>query len=123
MIISSPAKQLNSKLSSQEQEARQNGYLFAQLVRLYHTFDGRPGNEYSKLQDAIACVLDKIDQNDHPYAYTNKLVMFIEARHALRGLYLSPDQNKLLIDLRENTKRTNLNYVYLSAIDATSQFK
>lgn len=123
MIISSSAKQLNGKISSQEQETRQNAYLFTQLVRLYHTFDGRPGDEYAKLQDAIACVLDKINQNDHPYAYTNKLVMFIEARHALRGLYLDPAQNDLLIDLRENTKRTNLNYVYLSSIDDLSQFK
>ncbi|WP_297815786.1 bacteriocin immunity protein [uncultured Lactobacillus sp.] len=123
MIISSSAKQLNSKLSSQELQARQNAYLFTQLVRLYHSFEGRPGHEYSKLQDAIACVLDKINQNDHPYAYTNKLVMLIEARHALRGLYLSPDQNELLIDLREATKRTNLNYLYLSAIEDLSQFR
>lgn len=120
MIISTSI--YSNKLTKDELNERQEAVLAASLVRLYQSFAKRPGNEYAKIQDAIAAVLDKIDAHDHCLAYTGKLVLFIEARHALRGLYLTPEQNDLIVNLREMSKHVNPNYVYIDKIDGSDQF-
>lgn len=112
----------DSVLTKTEADVRQDNALFGELTKLYYSFENYPRKEYKDLQNAIAAVLDKVNVHDHASAYTNKLVMFIEARHALRGLYLDPTQSQILIELRELTKHTNLNFVYNDRIDGMNQF-
>lgn len=120
MIISTSTYRKN--ISKSESDERLEVYISSDLVRLYQSFEKRPGTEYAKIQDAIAAVLDRISAHDHALAYTSKLVLFIEARHALRGLYLTPKQNDLIVELREISKHVNPNYIYIDKIDGADQF-
>lgn len=93
------------------------------LDELFTSFDKSFGPEYFPLTDAIIRVQRKVDANDHPYAWANKLILFLQARTALRGLYVSPEQDEKMKKVLNLCKETHLDFVYLSPLDSTEQFK
>lgn len=101
--------------------------VYQDLKKFYTSFFSDIYNElnigrYRQIRDAIGLVINKFDSNDHPLAYTIKLVMYIQARIVLNHLHLTSEQEKIMKDLTEKTKYVNLSYVYLSPIDSEKQF-
>lgn len=98
-----------------------------ELKKFYNSFFSDVYNEmnigrYRQIRDAIGLVINKFDSNDHPLEYTGKLVLYIQARIALKHLRLSDEQEKIMKKLEEATKYINLSYVYLSPLDSEEQF-
>ncbi|MBP2057569.1 hypothetical protein J2Z60_000740 [Lactobacillus colini] len=106
-----------SKKRSQIQE------LSHALDELFTSFDKSFGPSYFPLTDAIIRVQRKVERGDHPYAWANKLILFLQARTTLRGLYVSPEQSEKMKKVFDLCRRTHLNFVYLSPLDSTNQFK
>lgn len=100
-----------------------NKKLSQALDDLFTSFDKSFGPEYFPLTDAIIRVQRKVDAGDHPEAWANKLILFLQARTAIRGLYVSPEQAKMMDKVLNLCRNTYLDYVYLSPLDSTEQFK
>ena len=101
--------------------------VYQDLKNFYNSFFSNIYNEmnigrYRPIRDAIGLVINKFDSNDHPLEYTSKLVMYIQAKLALKHLHLTTHQEKIMKNLIEKTKYLNLSYVYLSPIDSAEQF-
>lgn len=64
----------------------------------------------------------RFDNNDHPLAYTSKLIMFIQSQVAIKHLRLTSQQQKLMKVLGQNVKDVKLNFVYTSPLDDFNQF-
>lgn len=85
-------------------------------------YNERNINKYRQIRDAIGLVMRKFDYDDHPLAYTSKLVMYIQARVAMYHLPLTDQQQAYMQALSEKTKYVNLNYVYSGPLDDVKQF-
>ena len=114
------------KINSQEKKQEENN-IYENLTQFYQSFFSNLYNEcnikkYRQIRDAIGLVMRKFESNDHPLAYTSKLVMYIEARVTIYRLHLTNEQQKLLSALGEESKHMNLNFVYTSPIDDLNQF-
>ncbi|MFR4967163.1 bacteriocin immunity protein [Lactobacillus kalixensis] len=101
--------------------------IYQDLKDLYSSFSDEmysllATDSYSRIRRAIGLVMQKFENNDHPLAYTGKLVMYIQAKVALNNLRLTSQQEQLIKSLTESTKRIHLSYVYLSPIDSSEQF-
>lgn len=97
------------------------------LKEFYRSFFSDIYNElnigrYRQIRDAISLVINKFDSNDHPLEYTGKLVLYIQARIALKHLRLTKQQEEFMHQLTEATKYINLSYVYLAPLDSAEQF-
>lgn len=85
------------KNSQKEEEAK----IYVLLGKFYGSFFSDTFNElnigkYRQLRDAIGLVRRKFEAHDHPLAYTAKLVMYIQARVALKHLPLTKEQEKYM---------------------------
>ncbi len=112
------------KNSQKEQEAK----IYVLLGKFYGSFFSDTFNElnigkYRQLRDAIGLVRRKFEAHDHPLAYTAKLVMYIQARVALKHLPLTKEQEKYMCKLQMATKNVNLSYLYTGRIDSGKQFE
>lgn len=101
--------------------------IYDELKKFYNSFFSNIYNEmnigrYRQIRDAIGLVINKFDSHDHPLEYTGKLVLYIQARIALKHLRLTDEQEKIMKKLAEATKYINLSYVYLSPLDSEEQF-
>ena len=118
---------LFSLFTQNKQTKSNNQEVYQDLKKFYNSFFSNIYNEmnigrYRQIRDAIGLVMNKFDSNDHPLEYTSKLVMYIQARIALRHLRLTDEQQDLMKKLTQATKYVNLSYVYLSPIDSEKQF-
>lgn len=118
---------LFSFFTQNKQTQSDNREVYQDLKQFYGSFFSDIYNEmnigrYRQIRDAIGLVINKFDSNDHPLEYTSKLVMYIQARVALKHLRLTDEQQKLMKKLTQATKYVNLSYVYLSPIDSEKQF-
>lgn len=114
--------------SLKSQRSMQEKTVYHELDKFYQSFFGDTYNElnidkYRQIRDAIGLVMRKFDSHDHPLEYTGKLVMYIQARVALKHLHLSSDQQAIMRSLNEETKHINLCYVYTSPLDDVTQFQ
>lgn len=101
--------------------------VYQELEQFYNSFFNNIYNElnigkYRKIRDAIGLVMRKFDCQDHPLAYTGKLVMYIQANVTLHHLHLTCEQQELLRLLGYTTKNINLNFVYSGPITDLRQF-
>jgi hypothetical protein len=101
--------------------------VYGDLKKFYNSFFSDIYNEmnigrYRQIRDAIGLVINKFDAQDHPLEYTSKLVMYIQARVAMKHLRLTDEQQTLMKKLTQATKYIKLSYVYLSPIDSEEQF-
>ena len=118
---------LFSLFTQNKQTKSNNQEVYQDLKKFYNSFFSNIYNEmnigrYRQIRDAIGLVMNKFDSNDHPLEYTSKLVMYIQARIALRHLRLTDEQQDLMKKLTQATKYVNLSNVYLSPIDSEKQF-
>lgn len=118
---------LFSLFTQNKQTKSNNQEVYQDLKKFYNSFFSNIYNEmnigrYRQIRDAIGLVINKFDSNDHPLEYTSKLVMYIQARIALKHLRLTDEQQDLMKKLTQATKYVNLSYVYLSPIDSEKQF-
>lgn len=114
-------KKFNSTATNKDDE------VYALLEKFYNSFFDDMYNElniekYRPIRDAIGLVMIKFDSNDHPLAYTSKLVMYIQAKVAMNNLALTDEQQKMMQELNQKTNRVNLSYVYTSPLNDVSQF-
>ena len=116
-------------LFSHPQQKQEDNKIYALLSDFYNsfvksnTFNEMNIEKYRNVRDAAGLVMRKFEQKDHPLAYTNKLVMYIDSQVALKNLHLTHDQQKIMQILREDTKHTNLCFVYTSPINNSRQFE
>lgn len=108
-------------------QKKQEKAVYQILAKFYRSFFGNMYNElnigrYRQIRDAISLVMLKFETNDHPLAYSGKLVMYIEARVAMKHLPLTKEQQAYMQQLSAATKHIALSYVYTSPIDDESQF-
>lgn len=118
---------LFSLFTHNKQKQAENQEVYQELKKFYHSFFSDIYNEmnigrYRQIRDAIGLVINKFDSHDHPLEYTSKLVMYIQARVALKHLRLTKEQENLMKKLTQATKYVKLSYVYLSPIDSEKQF-
>lgn len=104
-----------------------NKEVYQELKQFYNSFFNDIYNElnigkYRKIRDAVGLVIHKFDCQDHPLAYTGKLVMYIQANITLHHLHLTREQQKLLRLLGHKSKNINLNFVYSGPITDFRQF-
>lgn len=109
-------------------ESAQENKVYSELDKFYQSFFSDTYNEfnidkYRQIRDAIGLVMRKFENHDHPLEYTGKLVMYIQARVALKHLRLSSSQQKIMQILSEQTKYINLSYVYTCPLDDVTQFE
>lgn len=114
----------NNKDNKQKQKEEK---IYQLLGQFYGSFFTDTYNElnigkYRQLRDAIGLVRRKFEAHDHPLAYTSKLVMYIQARVAMKNLYLTKEQEKYMRELTQATKHVSLAYVYTGRIDSGKQF-
>lgn len=116
-------------LFSRPQQKQEDNKIYTLLNEFYNsfaknnTFNEMNIEKYRNVRDAAGLVMRKFEKHDHPLAYTNKLVMYIDAQVALKNLHLTHEQRKIMQVLREDTKYTNLCYVYTSPINNSDQFE
>lgn len=116
-------------LFSRTQQKQKNNRIYTLLSNFYNSFEqNNTFNEmnikkYRNVRDLAGLVMRKFEKNDHPLAYTNKLVMYIDAQVALKHLHLTHEQQKIMQILRDETKHTNLCFVYTSPINNSEQFE
>lgn len=113
--------QFVAKKNNHKQETHQLLEKFYEsfFIDIYNELNIDP---YRPLRDAIANVLYKFTIDDHPMAYTGKLVMYIESKLVLEDLHLTNEQREILNQLRQLTKNINLSFVYQSPLTSFDQF-
>lgn len=114
-------------LLTRKKQKRQEKEIYQILAKFYRSFFDNMYNElnigrYRQIRDAISLVMLKFETHDHPLAYSGKLVMYIEARVAMKHLPLTKKQQGYMQKLNAATKHINLNYIYTSPIDDEKQF-
>lgn len=116
-------------LFSQIQHKQKDNKIYALLNEFYksfaqdNTFNEMNIQKYRNVRDATGLVMRKFEKKDHPLAYTNKLVMYIDSQVAFKNLHLTHQQQKIMQMVREGTKYTNLSFVYTSPINNSDQFE
>lgn len=118
---------INLIVKKQNKEKQLNKNVYNILQKFYNSFFSNIYNErnigkYRPIRDAIGLVMRKFEADDNPLAYTSKLVMYIQARSALKHLRLTSQQQEWMRQLTEKTKRVNLSYVYTGPFDDVTQF-
>lgn len=98
---------------------RELSQLLQQLLQTYKENTSPISQHHA---DIVRQVLEKVNNHNHASAYVNKLVMYLQARRALFNITFSPAQEKIINELGEKCKRTDLNFLYLSPIYSSSQF-
>lgn len=92
------------------------------LKALYRSFDKFKIKAYTPLKETISKVIIKANNHENLSAWSNKLVMYLQAQIVLKNIPITKEQDKLINSLSEQCKNTNLNYVYLAPIYDQFQF-
>ena len=96
--------------------------IVATLRDLYTSFDKYSLRAYIPLEQTILKVIAKAKNHDDIAAWSNKLVMYLQAQITLNQIPITKEQDSLIDLLSQQSKNTNLNYVYLAPIDDSLQF-
>lgn len=115
------------KFFQKNDQAKEREQTYQILKNFYASFFSDIYNErnigrYKTLRDAIALVLGHFDSGDHPMEYAAKLALYLPAKASLNHLRFTKEQQGLLKQLTQLTRRVKLNFVYLSPLDSISQF-
>lgn len=92
------------------------------LKDLYASFNKIQIKAYLPLEQTILKVIAKTENHEDVAAWSNKLVMYLQAQIALKQIPITKEQDDLISSLSEQCKNTNLNYVYLAPINDSLQF-
>lgn len=92
------------------------------LKDIYASFNKNQIKAYIPLEQTILKVIVKTENHEDVAAWSNKLVMYLQAQIALKQIPITKEQDNLISSLSEQCKNTNLNYVYLAPINDSLQF-
>ena len=92
------------------------------VAELYDSFDNDNRKGVEENRQVLANVNEKYKTSSHPFAWTGRLVLYLQVNAVKKDLYLTSEQKDIIKELARIGKRTNLNYVYLSPVDDAKQF-